>query len=88
MKNAELPDQDFSEPYKADAAAGPPSYLSSRRQVEDPVPDANDMRHQAMERETTGSPGNPLGARLPHDIVSEMEAELKQQVDRLVAERH
>jgi len=29
-----------------------------------------------------------LGARLPHDIVSEMEAELKQQVDRLVAERH
>ena len=84
MKNAVRSDQDSSEPYKADAAAGAPSYLSSRRRVEDPVPDANDMRHQAMERETTGS----LGARLPHDIVSEMEAELKQQVDRLVAERH
>ncbi|UGX99970.1 hypothetical protein [Bradyrhizobium quebecense] len=84
MKNAVRSDQDFSEPYKADATAGPPSYPSSRRRVEDPVPDANDMRHQAMEREMTGS----LGARLPHDIVSEMEAELKQQVDRLVAERH
>ncbi|WP_298373701.1 hypothetical protein [uncultured Bradyrhizobium sp.] len=87
MKNAVRSDQDFTEPYKADAAAGAPSYLSSRR-VEDPVSDANVVRHQAMERETTGSPGDPLGARLPHDIVSEMEAELKQQVDRLVAERH
>ncbi|WP_342708976.1 hypothetical protein AAFG13_29225 [Bradyrhizobium sp. B124] len=88
MKNAVRSDQDCSEPYKADAAAGAPSYLSSRRRVEDLVPDANDMRYQAMERETTGSLGDPFGARLPHDIVSEMEAELKQQVDRLVAERH
>lgn len=88
MKNAVRSDQDFSDPYKADAAAGAPSYLPSRRRVEDPVPDANDMRHQAIERETTGSLGDPFGARLPHDIVSEMEAELKQQVDRLVAERH
>lgn len=88
MKNAVRSDQDLSEPYKADAAAGAPSYLFSQRRVEDPVPDANDMRHQAIERETNGSLVDPFGARLPHDIVSEMEAELKQQVDRLVAERH
>ncbi|WP_375786503.1 hypothetical protein ACE10Z_02330 [Bradyrhizobium sp. Pha-3] len=88
MKNAVRSEQDFSEPYKADAAAGAPSYLSSGRRVEDPVSDANVVRHQAMERQTAGSLGDRLGARLPPDVVSEMEAELKQQVDRLVAERH
>jgi hypothetical protein len=42
------------------------------------------MRFQAMEQETT----DPLAARLLQDIISEMEAELREQVDRLVAERH
>jgi hypothetical protein len=41
------------------------------------------MRFQAMEQETT----DPLAARLLQDMISEMEAELKEQVDRLVAER-
>jgi len=42
------------------------------------------MRFQMMKQETT----DPLGARQLHDIISDMEAELKEQVDRLVAERH
>ena len=42
------------------------------------------MRLQMMEQETT----DPLVARLLQDIISEMETELKEQVDRLVAERH
>jgi hypothetical protein len=42
------------------------------------------MRFQTMEQETT----DPLAARLLQDIISEMEAELSEQVDRLVAERH
>jgi hypothetical protein len=46
--------------------------------------EANVTRLQMMEQETT----DPLAARLMRDIVSDMEAELKRQVDRLVAERH
>jgi hypothetical protein len=41
------------------------------------------LRFQMMEQETT----DPIAARLLQDIISEMEAELKEQVDRLAAER-
>ena len=46
--------------------------------------EADVMRLQMMEQETT----DPLAARLLQDIISDMEAELKEQVDRVVAERH
>ena len=42
------------------------------------------IRFQEMEQETT----DPLAVRLLQDIISDMEADLKEQVDRLVAERH
>ncbi|MDH2385620.1 hypothetical protein [Bradyrhizobium sp. CER78] len=86
MKNAGQPDQDFDEPSRADATAGAPGYPSSRRLVEDHALErhAQVVRRQTMEQKTA----DPVGARLPHDIISEMEAALKQQVDRLVAKRH
>ncbi|MBR0894389.1 hypothetical protein JQ616_05455 [Bradyrhizobium tropiciagri] len=86
MKNAVHSDQDFREAYGADAAPSPPGFQSSPRLVEDEVREqrANVMRFKTMEQETT----DPLGARLLHDIISDMEAELSQVVDRIVAERH
>lgn len=86
MKDVAQSNQDVCEPYRADVTAGTTSYLSSRRLIEDQPLErhAHVMRPKMLQQETT----DPLGARLPHDIVSEMEAELKQQVDRLVAERH
>ncbi|MES5486905.1 hypothetical protein QMZ05_29485 [Bradyrhizobium sp. INPA03-11B] len=86
MKNAGQPDREFDEPSRADATAGAPDYPSSRRLVEDQVLErhAHVVRRQTMEQMTA----DPVGARLPHDIISEMEAALKQQVDRLVAKRH
>ncbi|WP_375763826.1 hypothetical protein [Bradyrhizobium sp. Pha-3] len=85
MKNAVQPDQDSCEPHGTDVTAGATGYVSSRRLIED----------QALERPALVKPPrkqhettDPLRARLPHDVISEMEAELKQQVDRLVAERH
>ncbi|MGY4475710.1 hypothetical protein [Bradyrhizobium sp. USDA 3364] len=85
MKNAVRSDRDFHEPSGADTAAAVPGYPSSRRPVEDHIleQDAHILRRQTMEQETAA---DPLG--LPLDIISKMEAELKQQVDRLVAERH
>jgi len=41
------------------------------------------LRLQMMEQETT----DPLAARLLQDIISQMEADLKEQVERLVAEQ-
>ena len=41
------------------------------------------LRLQMMEQETT----DPMAARLLQDIISEMQAELKEQVDRLATER-
>ncbi|TWB88044.1 hypothetical protein FBZ93_11933 [Bradyrhizobium macuxiense] len=86
MKNAGQPDQDFDEPSRADATAGAPGYPSSRRLVEDHALErhARVVRRQTMEQRTA----DPVGVRLPDDIISEMEAALKQQVDRLVAKRH
>ncbi|WP_194457137.1 hypothetical protein [Bradyrhizobium sp. CCBAU 53421] len=84
MKNAVRSDQESCEPYGADVAAGAPGRPSSRRLVDDRFADANVMRHRTMEQDTI----DPSGVRLPHDIISEMEAALKQQVDRLVAKRH
>ncbi|GKQ51359.1 hypothetical protein [Bradyrhizobium sp. Ce-3] len=86
MKNAAHSDQDFREPYRPDAASGAPDFQSSPQPVEDKVREqhANVMRFKTMEQETT----DPLGARLLHDIISDMEAELSQVVDRIVAERH
>ncbi len=81
MKNAVRSDQDFC---GADAAAGAPGRPSSRRLVEDQFADADVMQHQTMQQEAI----DPPGVRLPHDIISEMEAALQQQVDRLVARRH
>ncbi|MGY3442104.1 MULTISPECIES: hypothetical protein [unclassified Bradyrhizobium] len=84
MKNAAQPDQDVCEPYGTDVTTGAPGSLSARRPAEDRVDEhANVMRFKTMARETT----DPLGARL-HDIISDMEAELSQVVDRIVAERH
>jgi len=77
MKNAVHSDQDFSEPYGADVAAGASGRSSSRRLIEDQFVDAN-------VQDTI----DPTGILLPRDIISEMEAALKQQVDRLVAKRH
>ena len=48
------------------------------------IQDAHIRRLQLMEQDTA----DPLASRLLQDIISEMEAELKEQVDRLVAERH
>ena len=86
MKNAVHSDQDFREPHGAEAAPGAPGFQSSPRRVEDEVREqrANVMRFKTMEQETT----DPLGARLLHDIISDMEAELSRVVDRIVAERH
>ena len=85
MKNAVHSDQYFCEPHGADAAPTAPGQSSPRR-VEDEIREqhANVMRFKTMERETT----DPLGARLLHDIISDMEAELSQVVARIVAERH
>ncbi|WP_143201891.1 hypothetical protein [Bradyrhizobium sp. NAS96.2] len=87
MKNAGQPDRDFDQPSRADATADAPAYPSSRRRlVEDQALErpAHVVRRQTTEQKTA----DPVGARLPHDIISEMEAALKQQVDRLVAKRH
>ncbi|MCA6100047.1 hypothetical protein SAMN05216337_1012163 [Bradyrhizobium brasilense] len=85
MKNAMQSDQDSCEPYGTDVTAGATGYASSRRWIEDQALERPALAKQPrMQHETT----DPLRARLPHDVISEMEAELKQQVDRLVAERH
>ncbi|MCC8978778.1 hypothetical protein [Bradyrhizobium acaciae] len=86
MKDAGQSHQDFCEAFGADAAPSARSYQSSPRPVEDEVREqrANVMRFKTMEQETT----DPLGARLLHDIIDEMEAELSQVVKRIVAERH
>ncbi|WP_155262720.1 MULTISPECIES: hypothetical protein [Bradyrhizobium] len=85
MKDAVQSDQDSCEPYGADVKAGATSYASSRQSIEDQALKRPALAKQPrMQHETT----DPLRARLPHDVVSEMEAELKQQIDRLVAERH
>ena len=84
MKNAGQPEQDFCEPYGADVAAGAPGRRSSRRLVDEGFVDTNVTRHRTMQQDTI----DPPGVRLPRDIISEMEAALQQQVDRLVAKRH
>ncbi|MHC2331200.1 hypothetical protein [Bradyrhizobium sp. USDA 4454] len=86
MKNAVHSDQDLCEPYRADATPDVLGNQFAPRRVEDEVREqhANVMRFKTMEWETT----DPLGARLLHDIISDMEAELSQVVDRIVAERH
>ncbi|MCC8967198.1 hypothetical protein H8A95_33945 [Bradyrhizobium sp. Pear76] len=86
MKDAGQSDRDVCETFGADAAPSARSYQSSPRLVEDEVREqhANVMRFKTMEQETT----DPLGARLLHDIIDEMEAELSQVVKRIVAERH
>ncbi|MCP1910910.1 hypothetical protein ACVI1L_003225 [Bradyrhizobium sp. USDA 4516] len=85
MKNAVQSDQDPCEPYGTDVTAGATGYASSRRLIEDQALKRPALaKRPRMQHETT----DPLRARLPHDVISEMEAELKQQVDRIVAERH
>ena len=85
MKDVVQSDQDSCEPYGADVTAGATGYASSRRSIEDQALQRPALAKQPrMRHETT----DPLRARLPHDVIAEMEAELKQQVDRLVAERH
>ncbi len=81
MTNAVRSDRDFGEASRVDATG----YPSSRRRVEDRVLEqyAHVSRHQSVQEVI-----DPPGMRLPRDIISEMEAGLKQQVDRLVAERH
>lgn len=84
MKNAVQSDRDFGEASRADATGYQYSRLVEDRVLERP---ANVSRHQAMDQETQDTT-KPPGIRLPRHIISEMEAGLKQQVDRLVAERH
>jgi hypothetical protein len=66
----------------------PPPPPMARDQIREAVDQIRDqeyqvLRLQMMEQETT----DPMAARLLQDIISEMEAELKEQVDRLAAER-
>jgi hypothetical protein len=85
MRNFVQLDQNHNEAIRAEIADRL-RYLLSPPPVEDQIQEqeAHVMRLQMMEQETT----DPLAARLLRDIISEMEAELKEQVDRLVAERH
>ena len=85
MRNSVQLDQNHNEAIRAEIAdrlgyllSGEPPLDQIRKQKQQV------MRFQAMEQETT----DPLAARLLQDIISEMETELKEQVDRLVAERH
>ncbi|MGY4574374.1 hypothetical protein RX327_37690 [Bradyrhizobium sp. BEA-2-5] len=85
MKDVVQSDQDPREPYGTDVTAGATGYASSRRWIEDQAIERPALARQPrMQHETA----NRLRARLPHDVISEMEAELKRQVDRIVAERH
>jgi hypothetical protein len=85
MRNSVQLDQNHNEAIRAEMADRL-SYLLSLPLVEGKIQEqeAHVMRLQMMEQETT----DPLASRLLQDIISEMEAELKEQVDRLVAERH
>jgi len=85
MRNSIPIDQSHNEAIRAEIADRL-GYLLPPPLVEDQIQEqeAHVMRLQMMEQETT----DPLAARLLQDIISEMEAELKEQVDSLVAERH
>ncbi len=85
MRNSVQLDQNHNEAIRAEIADRL-SYLLSPPPFEDQIQEqgAHVMHLQMMEQETT----DPLAARLLQDIISEMETELKEQVDRLVAERH
>ena len=63
----------------------PPMALDQIREAVDQIREQeyHVLRFQMMEQETI----DPIAARLLQDIISEMEAELKEQVDRLAAER-
>ena len=84
MRNSVQLDQNHNEAIRAEIADRF-DYLLPPPLVEDQIQEqeAYVMRLQMMEQETT----DPLVARLLQDIISEMEAELKEQVDRLAAER-
>jgi hypothetical protein len=91
MRNSVQLDQKHNEAIRAEIAdrlgyllpsKPSPSQTAMVNQIREQ--EANVTRLQMMEQETT----DPLAARLMRDIVSDMEAELKRQVDRLVAERH
>jgi hypothetical protein len=85
MRNSVQLDQNHNEAIRAEIADRfdyplPPPLVEDQIQEQE----AYIMRLQMMEQETT----DPLAARLLQDIISEMETELKEQVERLVAERH
>jgi hypothetical protein len=82
MRNSIPIDQSHNEAIRAEIADRL-GYLLPPPLVEDQIQEqeAHVMRLQMMEQETT----DPLAARLLQDIISEMEAELKEQVDSLVA---
>jgi hypothetical protein len=83
MRNSVQLDQKHNEAIRAEIADRL-SYLLPLIEDQIQEQEAHVMRLQMMEQETT----DPLAARLLQDIISEMETELKEQVDRLVAERH
>jgi hypothetical protein len=85
MRNSVQLEQNHNEAIRAEIADRL-SYLLSPPPFGDQIQEqeADVMRLQTMAQEMT----DPLGARLLQDIISEMEAELKEQVDRLVGERH
>ena len=83
MRNSVQLDQNHNEAIRAEIADRL-SYLLPLIEDQIQEQEAHVMRLQMMEQETT----DPLAARLLQDIISEMETELKEQVDRLVAERH
>jgi hypothetical protein len=92
MKNPVQLDQNHNNAIRTEIAERL-GYLLSREvsspplaPVEHSIPkqEADLLRLQMMQRETT----DPLAARLLQDIIFEMEADLKEQVDRLVAGRH
>ena len=83
MRNSVQLDQNHNEAIRAEIADRL-SYLLPLIEDQIQEQEAHVMRLQMMEQETT----DPLAARLLQDIISEMEAELKEQVDSLVAERH
>jgi hypothetical protein len=90
MRNSVQISQNHNEAIRAEIAERL-GYLLSRTESQSPSEDQIReqessllARYQMVEEETT----DPLAARLLQDIISDMEAELKEQVDRLVAERH
>lgn len=70
---------------RADRSAAPSNYLTSVAQ------DEAELRDRGERQDRVGRPltaQQRASARPLQDIMSDMEAELKEQVDKLIAERH